>query len=65
MPHLMIQNPPADGGFKYNPPEGGPADTDITDWIQARANSLLSSTTEAPGFAMAKGPSNVEIVDYH
>jgi phosphoglucomutase len=34
-------NPPADGGFKYNPPEGGPADTDITDWIQARANTLL------------------------
>jgi phosphoglucomutase len=34
-------NPPADGGFKYNPPEGGPADTDITDWIQNRANALL------------------------
>jgi phosphoglucomutase len=34
-------NPPADGGFKYNPPEGGPADTDITDWIQRRANDLL------------------------
>ncbi len=34
-------NPPADGGFKYNPPEGGPADTDITDWIQQRANALL------------------------
>jgi len=34
-------NPPADGGFKYNPPEGGPADTDITDWIQDRANELL------------------------
>ncbi len=34
-------NPPADGGFKYNPPEGGPADTDITDWIQQRANDLL------------------------
>ena len=34
-------NPPADGGFKYNPPEGGPADTDITDWIQERANALL------------------------
>jgi phosphoglucomutase len=34
-------NPPADGGFKYNPPEGGPADTDITDWIQQRANELL------------------------
>ena len=36
-------NPPADGGFKYNPPEGGPADTDITDWIQQRANELLKS----------------------
>jgi len=34
-------NPPADGGFKYNPPDGGPADTDVTDWIQARANNLL------------------------
>jgi phosphoglucomutase len=36
-------NPPADGGFKYNPPQGGPADTDITDWIQQRANELLCS----------------------
>jgi len=34
-------NPPADGGFKYNPPDGGPADTDITDWVQQRANALL------------------------
>ena len=34
-------NPPADGGFKYNPPEGGPADTHITQWIQDRANELL------------------------
>ena len=34
-------NPPADGGFKYNPPDGGPADTDVTDWIQDRANALL------------------------
>ena len=34
-------NPPADGGFKYNPPQGGPADTDVTDWIQQRANELL------------------------
>jgi phosphoglucomutase len=34
-------NPPADGGFKYNPPNGGPADTDITGWIQDRANALL------------------------
>ncbi|HKD05581.1 MAG TPA: phosphoglucomutase (alpha-D-glucose-1,6-bisphosphate-dependent) [Bryobacteraceae bacterium] len=34
-------NPPADGGFKYNPPDGGPADTEITGWIQRRANELL------------------------
>jgi phosphoglucomutase len=34
-------NPPEDGGFKYNPPNGGPADTDITDWVQRRANDLL------------------------
>ena len=36
-------NPPADGGFKYNPPNGGPADTVITKWIEARANALLES----------------------
>jgi phosphoglucomutase len=35
-------NPPSDGGFKYNPPDGGPADTDITRWIQDRANELLA-----------------------
>ena len=34
-------NPPQDGGFKYNPPNGGPADTDVTDWVQNRANELL------------------------
>ena len=34
-------NPPDNGGFKYNPPNGGPADTDITDWVQGRANALL------------------------
>ena len=36
-------NPPSDGGFKYNPPNGGPADTEVTGWIQDRANSLLRS----------------------
>jgi phosphoglucomutase len=36
-------NPPEDGGFKYNPPSGGPADTDITGWIQDEANALLKS----------------------
>jgi phosphoglucomutase len=34
-------NPPEDGGFKYNPPNGGPADTDVTGWVQGRANVLL------------------------
>ena len=34
-------NPPEDGGFKYNPPNGGPADTDVTKWVQDRANDLL------------------------
>jgi phosphoglucomutase len=38
-------NPPPDGGFKYNPPNGGPADTSITAWIERRANELLA----APG----------------
>jgi phosphoglucomutase len=36
-------NPPADGGFKYNPTDGGPADTDVTGWIQDRANALLAA----------------------
>ncbi len=34
-------NPPQDGGFKYNPPNGGPAETDVTRWVQGRANELL------------------------
>jgi phosphoglucomutase len=36
-------NPPSDGGFKYNPPNGGPADTEITDAVQKRANELLKT----------------------
>ena len=36
-------NPPEDGGFKYNPPNGGPADTDVTHWVETRANELLRS----------------------
>jgi phosphoglucomutase len=35
-------NPPEDGGFKYNPPHGGPADTQVTRWVQDRANALLA-----------------------
>ncbi len=40
-------NPPADGGIKYNPPNGGPADTDVTGWIEQRANALLAQGTGA------------------
>jgi len=36
-------NPPHDGGFKYNPPNGGPADTDVTGWIEAKANQFLET----------------------
>jgi phosphoglucomutase len=34
-------NPPEDGGFKYNPPNGGPADTEVTSWVEDRANDLM------------------------
>lgn len=40
-------NPPADGGFKYNPPNGGPAESSITGWIEARANAILEDGLEA------------------
>ena len=39
-------NPPEDGGFKYNPPNGGPADTNVTRWIERTANGLLNSDLE-------------------
>ncbi len=39
-------NPPEDGGFKYNPPNGGPADTAITKWIENRANALIEAGLE-------------------
>jgi phosphoglucomutase len=40
-------NPPDNGGFKYNPPNGGPADTDVTGWIEARANIFLQNGLES------------------
>lgn len=43
-------NPPGDGGFKYNPPHGGPADSGATTWIAARANELLESGQDAASF---------------
>jgi len=39
-------NPPDAGGFKYNPPNGGPADKDVTEWIEARANALMEGGLE-------------------
>jgi phosphoglucomutase len=39
-------NPPGDGGFKYNPPHGGPADTDVTGWVEREANQLLAAGLE-------------------
>jgi phosphoglucomutase len=42
-------NPPEDGGFKYNPPHGGPADTGVTSWIEAEANALLEAGLEGVG----------------
>lgn len=47
-------NPPDNGGFKYNPPNGGPADSDITNWMQARANELLENNLR-----------DVKRMDYH
>jgi phosphoglucomutase len=40
-------NPPTDGGYKYNPPHGGPADTDVTGWIQDEANKLLEAGVDS------------------
>ncbi len=49
-------NPPDDGGFKYNPPNGGPADTDVTGWIQAEANRLLEGSGPAGVAGIARVP---------
>ncbi|MEJ5928713.1 phosphoglucomutase (alpha-D-glucose-1,6-bisphosphate-dependent) [Corynebacterium sp. H128] len=48
-------NPPRDGGFKYNPPHGGPADTDATDWIAKRANELLETELEGIELTRVEG----------
>jgi phosphoglucomutase len=59
-------NPPPDGGFKYNPPSGGPADTDITNWIEQRANELLADPAEVKRipWERANRASNVHQYDY-
>jgi phosphoglucomutase len=60
-------NPPEDGGFKYNPTNGGPADTDVTRWIQDRANALLLAGLDGVrrvNFARAKTASTTHRHDY-
>jgi phosphoglucomutase len=47
-------NPPEDGGFKYNPPHGGPADVDVTGWVEQRANALLADLTGVKRVTTAK-----------
>jgi phosphoglucomutase len=55
-------NPPDDGGFKYNPPNGGPADTDATKWIQDRANALIAAGLKE--VRRAARPTTSEKYDY-
>ncbi|MCV2883767.1 phosphoglucomutase (alpha-D-glucose-1,6-bisphosphate-dependent) [Aestuariibacter sp. AA17] len=60
-------NPPEDGGFKYNPPHGGPADSDVTSVIQARANDIIGNGMKAVkrmDFSMAMRSSVVQHVDF-
>jgi len=60
-------NPPDNGGFKYNPTNGGPADSDVTRWIETRANELLKSGADAVSrvtFAAARRASTTHAHDY-
>jgi phosphoglucomutase len=60
-------NPPRDGGFKYNPPHGGPADADATGWIQDRANALLrenNASLRRLGYEAAKRAATTHEVDF-
>lgn len=58
-------NPPTDGGFKYNPPNGGPADTAITGWVQRRANELLAAAlTGVRRHTLATARSRVGTFDF-
>lgn len=60
-------NPPRDGGFKYNPPEGGPADSATTQWIQDRANEILrggNAAVKRVAYASALRASTTHVQDY-
>ena len=59
-------NPPQDGGIKYNPPHGGPADTDVTGWIEQRANALMADGNRGVKrlpYAQALSAPNTKAVD--
>ncbi len=60
-------NPPEDGGFKYNPAHGGPADTDVTQWVEDRANELLregNASVKRVPFAKARAASTTHEDDF-
>jgi phosphoglucomutase len=60
-------NPPEDGGFKYNPPHGGPADTEATNWIEQRANALLEDKlreVQRVPYARARSAETTHLHDY-
>lgn len=57
-------NPPRDGGFKYNPPHGGPADSDATSWIADRANELMRNPNGIRRTPFEQAKSSVETFDY-
>ena len=60
-------NPPADGGIKYNPPHGGPADTDVTGWIEQRANTLLGESNRSVkriGYVQAIAAPTTHAIDF-
>ncbi|HYI54823.1 MAG TPA: phosphoglucomutase, partial [Microlunatus sp.] len=57
-------NPPRDGGFKYNPPHGGPADSDATSWIAARANELLADMSGVTRTPYGSAGSEINRFDY-
>ena len=57
-------NPPMDGGIKYNPPHGGPADTDVTGWIEKRANELLKTPQSIPRRSYARARAEARETDF-
>ena len=60
-------NPPEDGGFKYNPPHGGPADADVTSWIEQRANARLQEGLQGVlrmGYEKAKQADTTHAFDF-